>query len=162
MESRRDALILIAATAAAAKAQHNHPSPEPAAPKPTQPKVFTAEEMRLLDLLTDLIIPKSDTLGAAEAGVSFLLDSMAAKNPKLLETWRTSLAAVRPKFAGLSGERAQEVLGGMTDDPFFALLKNTTIDLYYSTREGLTNELGWHGDTYLAEFVGCTHPEHQI
>src|SRR5262249_46861389 len=44
---------------------------------------------------------------------------------------------------------------------FCALVKDLTIDAYYSTREGLVTELGWHGNTALAEFPGCTHPEHQ-
>jgi hypothetical protein len=45
---------------------------------------------------------------------------------------------------------------------FFKLAKDVTIDAYYSTREGLLTELGWHGNTFLKEFKGCTHPEHQV
>jgi hypothetical protein len=41
------------------------------------------------------------------------------------------------------------------------MMKDMTIDRYYSSREGLSQELGWHGNTYLTEFKGCTHPEHQ-
>ena len=41
------------------------------------------------------------------------------------------------------------------------MIKAMTIDGYYSTREGLEQELGWHGNTYLTSFPGCTHPEHQ-
>ena len=44
---------------------------------------------------------------------------------------------------------------------WFRLLKDTTIDQYYGTREGLQKELGWDANTYLPEFKGCTHPEHQ-
>jgi len=43
---------------------------------------------------------------------------------------------------------------------FFALVKDMTIDAYYKTEAGLKTELGWHGNTYLASFPGCDHPEH--
>jgi len=35
-----------------------------------------------------------------------------------------------------------------------------TIDAYYRTEAGLKAELGWHGNTYLASFPGCDHPNH--
>jgi len=44
---------------------------------------------------------------------------------------------------------------------FFDLVKGATVDAYYETKEGLADELGWHGNQALTEFVGCTHPEHQ-
>ncbi len=44
---------------------------------------------------------------------------------------------------------------------FFQMIKAMTIDGYYTTREGLEQELGWHGNTYLTSFPGCTHPEHK-
>ena len=44
---------------------------------------------------------------------------------------------------------------------FFAIVKDMTIDAYYKTEIGLKTELGWHGNTYLASFPGCDHPEHQ-
>jgi hypothetical protein len=44
---------------------------------------------------------------------------------------------------------------------FFKMVKDMTVDAYYKTEAGLKTELGWHGNTYLPEFKGCTHPEHQ-
>jgi len=44
---------------------------------------------------------------------------------------------------------------------FFAVLKGAAVDAYYSTREGLNMELGWNANTFLPEFKGCTHKEHQ-
>jgi hypothetical protein len=35
------------------------------------------------------------------------------------------------------------------------------VDGYYSSKERQADELGWHGNTFLTEFKGCTHPEHQ-
>ena len=46
-------------------------------------------------------------------------------------------------------------------EAFFKMLKDMTIDAYYSTRDGLERELGWKGLTPMHEFKGCTHPEHQ-
>ena len=45
---------------------------------------------------------------------------------------------------------------------FFKTLKDATIDAYYSTKEGLVNELGWDAAKPMMEFKGCTHPEHQV
>ena len=35
--------------------------------------------------------------------------------------------------------------------------KDLTIDHYYATEVGLVKELGYQGNTYLAEFPGCEH-----
>jgi hypothetical protein len=43
---------------------------------------------------------------------------------------------------------------------FFKTLKDMTIDGYYSSEIGLIQELGYKGNTFLAEFPGCQHPEH--
>jgi hypothetical protein len=36
-----------------------------------------------------------------------------------------------------------------------------TIDGYYTSEIGIKKELQYKGNTYLKEFKGCTHPEHQ-
>jgi hypothetical protein len=36
-----------------------------------------------------------------------------------------------------------------------------TIDGYYTSEIGIKQELKYKGNTYLKEFKGCTHPEHQ-
>jgi hypothetical protein len=35
-----------------------------------------------------------------------------------------------------------------------------TADGYYTSRVGLVDELGYKGNTVLAAFPECTHPEH--
>jgi hypothetical protein len=40
-------------------------------------------------------------------------------------------------------------------------MKGLTVDGYYTSEAGLKQELGWHGNTFLTEFKGCDHPEHQ-
>jgi len=43
---------------------------------------------------------------------------------------------------------------------FFRLVKNLTADGYYTSRVGLLDELGYKGNTALAQFTPCTVPEH--
>jgi hypothetical protein len=43
---------------------------------------------------------------------------------------------------------------------FFRLLKNFTADGYYTSRVGLVDELGYKGNTVLAQFPACPVPEH--
>jgi gluconate 2-dehydrogenase gamma chain len=43
---------------------------------------------------------------------------------------------------------------------FFRVLKNLTADGYYTSRVGLVEELGYKGNTVLAEFPSCAVPEH--
>lgn len=171
MSSRREALKTIAASAAVApvlNAQHEHKS-EPLsqiANVKLKPRVFTAHEMKLLAVLTDRIIPPTDTPGAADAGVPSLIDSAASRAPALARKWRKGFALLGPDFIKLPQESQMAALTAMSHrigpkQDFFRLLKDTTIDLYYTTREGLRVELGWNGNTYLAEFKGCTHPDHQ-
>ena len=59
-----------------------------------------------------------------------------------------------PLLARLSTEN------GTAGAKHFKRLRDTTIEQYYNTREGLQTELGWNANTYVAEFKGCTHPEH--
>jgi gluconate 2-dehydrogenase gamma chain len=42
----------------------------------------------------------------------------------------------------------------------FRLIKNLTADGYYTSRPGLLEELGYQGNTALANFPSCTVPEH--
>jgi gluconate 2-dehydrogenase gamma chain len=43
---------------------------------------------------------------------------------------------------------------------FFRVLKNFTADGYYTSRVGLLDELGYKGNTALAQFPACPVPEH--
>ncbi|HKP88138.1 MAG TPA: gluconate 2-dehydrogenase subunit 3 family protein, partial [Blastocatellia bacterium] len=47
------------------------------------------------------------------------------------------------------------------EERFFRTIKNSTIDGYYTSEIGIHQELHYKGNSYLKEFTGCTHPEHQ-
>jgi hypothetical protein len=45
---------------------------------------------------------------------------------------------------------------------FYRLVKEMTVQGFYTSRVGLIDVLEYQGLTYLNEFPGCTHPEHQM
>ncbi len=159
--------IASAAAAPALRAQHQHTGDVPAAPLPYTPKTLTPEEMDFVAKLTDLIIPRTDTPGASDAGVPEFIDRRLTASHDLAAAFRRGMALLGPDFAQLSNERQVAILTEISSAPetdrgrFFRLAKELTIDGYYSSRAGLVEELGWHGNTFLTEFKGCTHPEHQ-
>lgn len=174
--TRRQALVVIAAAGTPAlQAQEHHHSAVPAETQPYTFRTLTAAEQPAIAKLVDLIIPRTDTPGASDAGVVEFLDRRMFANPTLASSFRHGMslldAAAQRKFNATFGQLSQaqaiELLTPMSQQSatspgrFFKLAKDLTIDGYYSSKAGLTEELGWHGNTFVAEFKGCTHPEHQ-
>ena|SRR5215471_16982675 len=153
--TRRDVLVTIAAAAAP--------------PASGQTAQLSTAEMESLKAIVDTIIPRTETPGAVDAGVPGYIERRLVGSATLLETFRTGIAALdaaaRSRFgaslAALGAERRLALLTANEKAPFVAIVKGLTVDGYYTSQEGLTQELGWHGNTFLAEFKGCTHPEHQ-
>jgi hypothetical protein len=154
--TRRDALVTLAAIAAAS-------------PSEAQATFLTAAELGWLASITEAIIPRTDTPGAIDAGVPAFIDRRLAASPQFADTFRTGMkafdAAAQSRFGApfpaLTVSQQLELLNANAEEPFVRMIKGLTIDGYYSSKEGLSQELGWHGNTYLTEFKGCTHPEHQ-
>lgn len=154
--TRREALVTLAAIAA--------PSPSEA-----QAQYLTATELAWLASITEAIIPRTETPGAIDAGVPAFIDRRLAASPQLADAFRTGMKAFDATahsrfgaaFPALTVPQQLELLNASADEPFVRMIKGLTIDGYYSSKEGLSQELGWHGNTYLTEFKGCTHPEHQ-
>ena len=44
---------------------------------------------------------------------------------------------------------------------FFRLVKEMTVEGFYTSKVGLIDVLDYQGMNYMSEFPGCTHPEHQ-
>lgn len=168
-KTRRNALKALVAAPTAALAQHQHGSNLVQVAAAYQPRVLTAAEMKWAGALADTIIPRTDTPGASDVGVPTFIDRALSRNTELLTRYRAGAASLDSKsrakfgqvFDALSSARRIEVLSELTADPFFKLAKDLTVDGYYSSKDGLTKELGWNANTYLPEFKGCTHPEHQ-
>ena len=172
MNTRRDALRTFAAAATALpvlNAQDHHhaeaDAPASAAPPVPKPVFFTAGEMAVLTALVDLVIPRTDTPGAADARVQYAIDRAASTSARTGDRLRAGLKTLAADgFLDKDQTARVKTVAKLSDerDPFFELVKTLTVGQYYRTREGLVQELGWHGNTYLAHFEGCTHPEHQI
>ena len=163
--------------------QHVHPPLAAAAQAPAgpyTPKSFSAAEFALVSRIADLIIPATDTPGAVAAGVPAYIDGVVQNNPQHLPRFREGIwwieRVAREKFDTPFGSltEAQQIgiltplceavdAGRVENDGerFFRLMKNMTADGYYTSRVGLVEELGYKGNTVLASFPECTHPEHR-
>ncbi len=161
-------------------AGHTAPAAQGAATRPAAPKFFNASQMALISTLSELIIPTDDhSPGAIAAEVPAFIDLMVSESPaETKKLWTDGLAAVEK----MSGDRNQQGFNAATpaqqvallteisrnemkpqtlEERFFKTLKSLTIDGYYTSKIGIHQELKYKGNTYLKEFKGCTHPEHQ-
>ena len=181
---RRELFRILAAGAVLempALAQHDHPAGAAADPHSTyRPRFFSEPEYRAIDALTDIIIPSDDqSPGAHVAGVAFYIDTVLHyADAPTQAAWRTGMtaleAATQDRFgtpaAWCNRSQYEELIAAMARnesepatelDRFFVRLKQITIDGYFFSDIGRRDYLGYRGDTVLAEFPGCTHPEHQ-
>jgi hypothetical protein len=174
-------LPVLGSPAAAQDHQHMHTATQTAASAKPQPlKFFTPEENRTVVEMSERIIPSDDSSpGAKAARVNEYIDLIVSESPDAVkQTWREGLAAVNKlsgdkfskPFADASAEQQVELLRAISknernpqtvEEKFFRTIKNATIDGYYTTEIGIKQELKYKGNSYLKEFVGCTHPEHQ-
>ncbi len=99
---------------------------------------FSREEFRILDELTETIIPSDEhSPGARAAGVpAYIAAALAESNDAgLKRRWKTGL-----KRMGRSGLRGQE------NDPFFKELKERTAFAYYTSKIGIHSEMEYKGN----------------
>jgi hypothetical protein len=161
--TRREALIQIAAGATASGSLAQAPL---AAQEAYRPENLSAAQYKLLTALVDMIIPPSETPGAAGAGVDRLIDEMLARSQQRRKALLTGLQMLeKAGFGGLDETARVKLLteyseAGDERGAFFRVLKDMTVEAYYSTEIGLVEELGYQGNAYLKEFPGCRHEEH--
>ena len=117
----------------------------------------------MLGDLVDLILPASDTPGAKQAGAHAIIDEALVDDVQAQALLKSGLWGLRAVgFPSMSGWQKVAVLTEYSESDdhrreFFEALKGHTVDAYYSTEVGLVKELGYQGNTYLADFPGCTH-----
>ena len=163
MPSRRQALKTAAGAVAILPVlgqQHQHDAP---ATTTYKAKWATEEDMRRMAELCDLIIPRTDTPAASDARVHEYIDYTLSGSKRQQTAIRDGLKwfAALPPDKRMDALKAASQNEKSTEGRFFKRIKDLTIDGYYQSREGLVQELGWHGNTFLPEFKGCTHPEHK-
>jgi hypothetical protein len=188
MSTRRDALRILGAASAVLPALaanqetkekgdqpgHLHTGPAILVPVPSQPAFLQPGEFSTIEALSERIIPRSDTPGANDAGVTLLIDKAIVADASIGPAYRAGIADLNAlantsygkDFRALAEDQQIALLTPLSLDPgmqlgkFFAMVKDMTVDAYYKTEAGLKTELGWHGNTFLLEFPGCDHPGH--
>ena len=174
---RRQALRRLGAPAVAPLFSHFHPS-VPKQEGAWKPRFFHESEVETVTLLAERIIPETDTPGARRALVHQYIDFvLVGGEAQARERFREGLvwldrrcgALFGKSFARLEAGQQDEILTRLSESPsseepagvsFFGEAKRLSVDGYYRSEAGMTQELGFEGRTFLAEFKGCTHPEH--
>ena len=179
---RRTALKLMAAGVAAERLQIAGQQLVALAEAPASYKLqfFSKAQDKTLDRLTEMIIPADDhSPGAHAAKVSQFIDLMVANSEKpVRDQWAADLKALdedakkrfQKSFSASGASQQDEMMAAMAAgephpstklEHFFVRLKRMTINGYYTSKIGIHQELQYKGNTAQAEFIGCTHPEHQ-
>jgi hypothetical protein len=148
---------------------------------PYVPKFFNAEQMKTLDLLSEVIIPQDEhSPGASAARVCDYIDVITAESADhdAKALWIDGLAAIDKaaesaysrKFSDCTGEQqialiekisAHEEHPVTIEERFFVAMKSATVHGYYTSAIGIHQDLEYQGNDFLPEFAGCQHPEHQ-
>jgi len=147
---------------------------------PYAAKFFNPKQIETLDALTETLVPTDEHSPGAEAALvwQYIDEIIADAGSQTKSLWTEGLAAL-DKLAGQeSGKKFAECAADQQfalvekisrneEDPktleerFFVAAKRATIDGYYTSFIGIHKDLEYQGNTALAEFPGCTHPEHQ-
>jgi hypothetical protein len=173
---RRAVLKIVALTALSQKlnalpgAAMSHMQAAPAAPAATAYTLqfFSEEESGLLDQLMEMIIPADDhSPGAHEAGTNLFADLMVATSSDAVkQQWQDGIRLIRVEATGSSLAEALRRAAANEENPktdlerFFGLLKQMTVNGYYTSATGIHKDMEYVGNTYLAAFPECAHPEH--
>jgi Gluconate 2-dehydrogenase subunit 3 len=151
--------------------------PAAAAAKSTG-RFFTPAQHKLVDELSETIIPKdSHSGGAKDAKVVDFIEQRVGEggDASQKELWHEGLRLIDSmsqhytgkSFVDGSAEDRVAVLtvlsdnDHMTDVPevrFYKELKHLTVLGYYSSSIGIHDEMEYKGNRYLQEFVGCDDP----
>ena len=150
-----------------------------------KPLFLDEHQNETLIMLSDLIIPATDTPGAKEALVNRYIDLvLAAETHEVQKTFLNSLGYLdgesmrrfKAAFRYLAREDQDDLLHGLayprnpsgwtgeadaasdTGHGHFEALKQRIMTAYYSSQIG-EKELGWDGAFAHGNYEGCKHPE---
>jgi gluconate 2-dehydrogenase subunit 3-like protein len=140
-----------------------------------KPAFFNAGEYKTLTRMVDLIIPRTETPGAADAGVPLYIDIVVNSDRALGEKFRAGLnqldaasqKAGKKNFVDAPERKQIKVLESMLPNrapgnDFFETVKAMTVVGYYSSEMGLFQELHFKGNEALSSFPGCPHGGHAL
>jgi hypothetical protein len=132
-----------------------------------QLRFFTEQESRLLDQLMEMIIPADNhSPGAHAAKTNLFADLMVSTGKEEVKKhWRDGLRLIHEQATATSLDGALRKAASNEGNPqtdldrFFILLKQMTVNGYYTSSIGIHQDLNYVGNTYLLEFPECTDPE---
>jgi Gluconate 2-dehydrogenase subunit 3 len=177
--TRRELLMLAGGAAALAPLAGIAVATPASVATATAPAFFTASELRLLDELTELIIPTDEhSPGARAAGVAAYIDRKLAEfDPKIPElrevrdSWKAGLGALDAlskemngaAFLDVSEEKRIAVLERLAKkeksaetpaEKFFGELKGWTARGYYTSKIGIHQEMEYKGNVLQNDYAG--------
>ncbi len=138
------------------------------------PRFFTREEFRMVDELTEMIIPADGhSPGARAAQCAAYIDLRLAEafEPETRQQWRDGLkrldelcrrlcgqgfleAAAEQRTAVLRHVSEREAHPESPEELFFKELKARTANAYYTSRIGIHAEMQYKGNVAQAEYAG--------
>lgn len=147
--------------------------------QPTTLAFLTPAQFAAVDALAEAIIPAdAHSPGARDARVAEYIDLLLSEADAATQrAWTGGLVALESQcqrqfgapFAGASADQQTAILTEISRNEasptsvlevFFRATKDATIRGYYTSEIGIHKDLRYKGNQLLAEFVGCTHPEH--
>lgn len=143
-------------------------------PTTSAARFFTPEEFALVDELTEIIIPTDEhSPGARAAQVAAYIDARLTEafTDEPRQQWRAGLQLVNAlamemygkaflqtseaqQFAVVSRMAQGENNPSKPEEKFFLLLKQQTIQGYYTSKIGIQQEMEYKGNVYLKEYAG--------
>ncbi|MEE2778731.1 MAG: gluconate 2-dehydrogenase subunit 3 family protein [Acidobacteriota bacterium] len=141
------------------------------------PRILSGEQAALLDRLCDLILPRTATPGALDAGVPAYIDlAVSLGDPEEQLEFLGGLGWIERRasqvhggeFLSLSHGQQEALLNEIADelepgDPlaagaaFFADLKGRTLFGFFTSKEGRVEVLGRPGKVERQKWKGCSH-----
>ena len=148
---------------------------------PWTPKVFNAHQNDTFVMLTEMIIPRTDTPGAKAAKVNEFIDlvlddaneterkqflnGLAWMDGRSQELFGTGFVSAAPDqqtaLLTIVASPKNKAFEDQVGTEFFKAIKALTITGYYTSEIGMKQELGDDGQLFFLEFPGCTHPQHK-
>jgi hypothetical protein len=163
-------------------ADHAHTTVAAAADAgPWAPKVFDAHQNETVVVLSEMIIPQTDTPGAKAAKVNEFIDlvlddasesdrkqflkGLAWMDARSQELFGTDFVSAAPEqqtaLLTILASPKNKAFEDQVGIDFFNAIKGLTITGYYTSEIGMKQELGDDGQLFFLEYPGCTHPQHK-
>ncbi|MEW5977495.1 MAG: gluconate 2-dehydrogenase subunit 3 family protein [Acidobacteriota bacterium] len=154
------------------QAIHRHAAQKTADLPAAKPLFFDSAQFETVDLLCELIIPQTSTAGARAAKVPQFIDLLLAEHQTHLQNeiragleWldRRSEALYQRTFREASTDQQTDLLKRLSSPEagedtlgqvFFEGIKRLTIFAYYTSREGLEQEIGYVGPMGTGSYEG--------